>query len=111
MESTCNGHEAAPAGGAGIWNGHPGGAPFAAEREQLSDLALGFRAMHYRLLGVHTSLPVSPREEAMLAGEAEPDFACEVRGVIECLLADHIEPAIRMLTEAAAYAEPEPERG
>lgn len=39
----------------------------------------------------------------MLLGEAEPDVATEVRSVIECVLADRIEPAIQALAGAAAY--------
>lgn len=52
---------------------------------------------------IYTAVPVSPREEVMLLGEAEPDVATEVRAVIECVLADRIEPAIHALAEAAAY--------
>lgn len=52
---------------------------------------------------IYAGVPVSPREEVMLLGEAEPDVATEVRSAIECVLADRIEPAIRILTEAAAY--------
>lgn len=52
---------------------------------------------------IYEDVPVSPREEVMLLGEAEPDVATEVRSVIECVLADRIEPAIQTLAEAAAY--------
>ena len=52
---------------------------------------------------IQEEVPVSPREEVMLLGEAEPDVATEVRSVIECVLADRIEPAIQALAEAAAY--------
>lgn len=52
---------------------------------------------------IYEDVPVSPREEVMLLGEAEPDVATEVRSVIECVLADRIEPAIEALAEAAAY--------
>jgi hypothetical protein len=52
---------------------------------------------------IHADVPVSPREEVMLLGEAEPDVATEVRSTIECVLADRIEPAVRDLAEAAAY--------
>jgi hypothetical protein len=52
---------------------------------------------------IQAEVPVSPREEVMLLGEAEPDVATEVRSVIECVLADRIEPAIQALAEAAAY--------
>jgi hypothetical protein len=52
---------------------------------------------------IYENVPASPREEVMLLGEAEPDVATEVRSVIECVLADRIEPAIQALAEAAAY--------
>ena len=52
---------------------------------------------------IYADVPVSPREEVMLLGEAEPDVATEVRSAIECVLADRIEPAIQSLAEAAAY--------
>lgn len=52
---------------------------------------------------IHADVPVSPREEVMLLGEAEPDVATEVRSVIECVLADRVEPAIEALAGAAAY--------
>ena len=52
---------------------------------------------------IYADVPASPREEVMLLGEAEPDVATEVRSVIECVLADRIEPAIQALAEAAAY--------
>ena len=39
----------------------------------------------------------------MLLGEAEMDVATEVRSVIECVLNDSIEPAIRDLAAAASY--------
>src|SRR5262245_17579318 len=55
-----------------------------------------------RLVDLHASLPVSPEETAMLAGEVEMDFATEVRSVIECVLNDSIQPAIRDLAAAAA---------
>ena len=38
----------------------------------------------------------------MLIGEAEMDFATEVRSVIECVLTDSLGPAIRDLAAAAS---------
>lgn len=52
---------------------------------------------------IYAAVPVSPREEVMLLGEAEPDVATEVRSAIECVLEDRLEPAIQTLAEAAAY--------
>ena len=60
-------------------------------------------AVRELLRRIHADVPASPREEAMLLGEAEPDVATEVRSVIECVLADQIEPAIQALAGAADY--------
>jgi hypothetical protein len=60
-------------------------------------------ALRLELLGVHVSLPVPPQETAMLLGEEEMDVSTEVRSIIECVLNDSIEPAIRDLQAAAAY--------
>jgi hypothetical protein len=56
-----------------------------------------------RLRKIHGSLPVSPREEVMLLGEADADVSTEVRAAIECVIPDRLEPAIRTLREAADY--------
>lgn len=56
-----------------------------------------------RLRQIHAGLPVSPREEAMLLGEADADVATELRSAIECVIPDRLEPAIRTLREAAGY--------
>lgn len=56
-----------------------------------------------RLRKIHASLPVSPREEVMLLGEADADIPTELRAAIECVIPDRLEPAIRTLREAADY--------
>ena len=73
----------------------------AAVGTQLAEIARELDALGERLLAVHASLPVSPREDAMLAGEEEPDFSCEVRGAIECGLNDHLKPLVQVLRAAA----------
>ena len=60
-------------------------------------------AIRARLVELHARLPVSPHETAMLVGEVEMDFPTELRSVIECVLNDNIQPAIRDLAAAAAY--------
>lgn len=84
----------------------------AAVRADLRRAAGDLEAFRFRLLGIHASLPVSPREEAMLEGEEAPDFSTEARSVLECVLNDWIVPAIRALTELErdASAEPVPAR-
>lgn len=70
---------------------------------KLREIAAGWERDVDRLRKVHESLPVSPREEAMLLGEAEADVSTEVRSAIECVIPDRLEPAIRTLREAAGY--------
>lgn len=80
-------------------------------REELEKVAADMKSLRFRLRGAHATLPVSPREEVMLLGEEEPDFATEARSIIECVLHDAIEPAIEDLINATRYglAEEEPE--
>lgn len=63
-------------------------------------------AIRSRLRGVHKTLPAPP-QDPMLAGEEEGeeemDASTEMRSIIECVLSDSIEPAIRDLQAAAAY--------
>ncbi len=49
------------------------------------------------LMALHASLPVSPQEDAMLAGEADPDFSFKARTTIECVQSDHLEAVIAAL--------------
>ncbi|HEX5719965.1 MAG TPA: hypothetical protein VF179_27670 [Thermoanaerobaculia bacterium] len=70
---------------------------------ELHEIATGWERDVDRLRKVHASLPVSPREEAMLLGEEEADVSTEVRSAIECVIPDRIEPAIQTLREAATY--------
>ncbi len=70
---------------------------------ELHEIAAGWERDVDRLRKVHASLPVSPREEAMLLGEVEADVSTEVRSAIECVIPDRLEPAIRTLREAATY--------
>jgi hypothetical protein len=72
-------------------------------QEQLRSAAAALKKIAARLEGIHAGLPVSPREDVMLLGEEDMDFATEVRSVIECVLNDNIQPAIRDLKAAAAY--------
>ena len=75
----------------------------AAAQEQVEAIATELNAIWLRLRHIHDSLPVSPDEGLMLVGEAEVDVSTEVRSTIECVLNDHIEPAIRTLQAAASF--------
>lgn len=72
-------------------------------QEELRRIADRWEKDVERLREIHGSLPVSPREEAMLLGEADADVSTEVRAAIECVIPDRLEPAIRTLREAAIY--------
>jgi hypothetical protein len=70
---------------------------------ELRGLVEDLDAIRFRLVDIHARLPVPPEETAMLVGEKEMDISTEVRSVIECVLNDSIEPAIRDLAAAASY--------
>jgi hypothetical protein len=72
-------------------------------RAEIRAVAAELRALRFRLLGVHASLPVSPREDVMLLGEEEMDFPTEARSTIECVLNDFVEATIRNLDDLAVY--------
>jgi hypothetical protein len=72
-------------------------------REQLRTIAGELEAIRFRLLGVRSSLSVPAEEEVMLLGERDMDFSTEVRTVIECVVHDWIEAAVRDLRSAAEY--------
>ena len=74
-----------------------------AVRARLRDLAGLATQLREGLQTAHASLPVSPREDLMLLGELEADFATEARRTIECELADHLEPLIQALLRLADY--------
>jgi hypothetical protein len=75
----------------------------AAAQAELSQIVVELDAIRDRLAEIHDRLPVSPEETAMLVGEEEMDVATEVRSVIECVLSDSLQPAIRDLAAAASY--------
>jgi hypothetical protein len=70
-----------------------------AARADLRRAARDLAAFRFRLLGIHATLPVSPQEEAMLEGDEAQDYSTEARSVLECVVTDWIEPAIRALGE------------
>lgn len=72
-------------------------------RKELEKIAADMKSLRFRLQGVHATLPVSPREEVMLLGEEDPDFATEARSIIECVIHDALDSAIEDLINAARY--------
>ncbi|HSK76707.1 MAG TPA: hypothetical protein VLQ45_09635 [Thermoanaerobaculia bacterium] len=76
-----------------------------AEAQQaMRAIAAELEAIRFRLLGVRASLPVPAAEPAMLIGELDMDISTEVRSVVECVVHDFIDSAIRDLRSAADYA-------
>jgi hypothetical protein len=80
----------------------------AAARVRLQEAAAQLEALQRQLKEIHDSLPVSSREDLMLLGEEDMDVATETRSVIECVLNDSIQPAIRDLKSVAAYRPSQP---
>lgn len=53
----------------------------------MGEVAADLEALHFRLLGVHASLP----------SDQEPDLFSTLRAGIECVLVDRLVPAIEAL--------------
>jgi len=59
---------------------------------------------------IHQALPPSPQELSREDFEGyEPDITSEIRRVIQCVLADRIDPAIAELRAASIYKPAPPE--
>lgn len=74
-----------------------------AAQEELRQIAKEMDGIRRRLLDLHESLPPATLEAVMFAGEEDLDVTTEVRTVIECVVQDSIQPAIRDLEAAADY--------
>lgn len=79
-------------------------------QKEVRAIAAELEAIRFRLLGVRASLEVPPMEPVMLAGEMDMDVSTEVRSIIECVVNDFIDSAIRDLQAAADYRAGEEER-
>jgi hypothetical protein len=60
-----------------------------------------FRLLRKRVLSLHAGLPEPRDAEDMGDGRIPESLAFSLRGDLECLLTDHLEPAIRILEGAA----------
>jgi hypothetical protein len=74
-----------------------------AAQEEIRQIAKELDAIRRRLLDLHESLHPATLEAVMFAGEEDLDVTTEVRTIIECVVQDSIQPAIRDLEAAAAY--------
>jgi hypothetical protein len=81
----------------------------AAGQARVLEIAAELEALSNQLQALHDSFPVSPLEAAMLLGEEELDVFTALRSVIECVLADRLEPAPRELKKWATYRPPRKE--
>ena len=80
-------------------------------RAELRALVEDLDGIRARLVALHGRLPLPPEEAALLDDEVELDFPTEVRSVIECVLSDNLQPAIRDLAVAASYRPQDREDG
>jgi hypothetical protein len=73
-------------------------------QKELWAAACDQRALCYRLLGIAATLPALEAETATPdIREDEMTPAAEIRFVIQCVLRDHLEPALASLQHAARY--------
>jgi hypothetical protein len=79
----------------------------AAGQARVLEIAGELEALSSQLQALHDTFPVSHLEAAMLLGEEELDVFTALRSVIEVVMADQLQPAIRELKKWAAY---EPKR-
>jgi len=77
----------------------------AAAQAQLREIQRDLEAIRYRLVGVHATLPPAPEEVVDHLEMEEMATSTHIRAVIETLLEDKIEPAIRDLRDVSALPE------
>lgn len=70
-------------------------------QKQVRAIVADLEAIRFRLLGIRASLEVPPMEAVTLVGEMDMDVSTGVRPVIECVVHDYIDSAIRDLRAAA----------
>jgi hypothetical protein len=75
----------------------------AAAQAELPHIVDRLTAIRAQLRQIAESLATGPEAEASSLDEDEMDVTTEVRSIIECVLNDSIQPAIRDLRVAAAY--------
>jgi hypothetical protein len=75
----------------------------AAAQAELPHIVDRLTAIRSQLRQIAESLAADPQAEASSFDEDEMDVTTEVRSIIECVLNDSIQPAIRDLRVAAAY--------
>ena len=71
----------------------------ASAREQLKWIARDLEGIRYRMLGVEATLPPAPIDLLPQLEEEPMSGITQLHAVIQCVLQDSIEPAIRDLRE------------
>jgi len=71
-------------------------------QEQVRDVAQALAKLQERLEEIVRGLPQSPGELDLSDLVDDPDVAAEVRRVVECVLADRLQPAIDDLLAVSA---------
>jgi hypothetical protein len=75
----------------------------AAAQAALRTIVVALEELRRQLEEVHSHLSPPPGEAARLVDEEGMSFSSEVRAVIECVLTDSLDLAIRDLAAAASY--------
>lgn len=78
--------------------------------DQIGDIARQVENLQFRLLGVRATLPESTAEGVRLLDVDPMDDAAELHALIDCVLRDRIEPALRELRKLAAVKRRENKR-
>lgn len=74
-----------------------------AARERIRNVAGAILRSREELLAVRKSLSPSRRDNSHKDLEADPSPSTEMRAVIDCVLRDSLDPAVRDLLDAAEY--------
>jgi hypothetical protein len=74
-------------------------------RSELRDIIQEADRLAGRMRELQERLPIPPRDDLMLVGEEEPVFLHVARVVLECALADCLEPLLRDLRAAANHGQ------
>jgi hypothetical protein len=76
--------------------------------EQVRDIAREVENLQFRLLGVQSTLPEATAESVRLLDVDPMDATTEIRAIIDCVLRDRIEPALRELRKLGAKKKGQP---
>jgi hypothetical protein len=75
----------------------------AAVQDELQEIVEKLKDIERRLREIHRRLPAPADAETAQEAEDERDVSTVIRSIIECVLADSLEPAMRDLQAASLY--------